>query len=261
MRAWMMLLGLVLHSAASYTATPMGEAWPFKDAHHSPAFDLPVFVIHLFRMPAFFAVAGFFAAMLIERDGVRGFIRNRARRILLPLAVFLLPTILLVSAGFLFAVWRQGIDPMAFAGERAEFGPPPLMHLWFLWYLAIYCAAAAIVARLAATREVDPHVASRLTTSWWAPLLWAIVTAALLLTMPYQVLETDPTLLPHPRALAGYGVFFLFGWLLYRGQADLHRLGRQWWRGVIPLLVFALVSPIAPLTWTLMSRHCRCTHR
>ena len=64
LRAAMMLLGLVLHSAASYTRTPLGDAWPYHDPHTNVAFDLLVFFIHLFRMPLFFVVAGFFAALL-----------------------------------------------------------------------------------------------------------------------------------------------------------------------------------------------------
>ena len=43
LRATMMLLGLVLHSAVSYTASPLGAAWPYHDPHTSPWFDLIVF--------------------------------------------------------------------------------------------------------------------------------------------------------------------------------------------------------------------------
>lgn len=32
LRAAMMLLGLVLHAAASYVVTPLERGWPFKDA-------------------------------------------------------------------------------------------------------------------------------------------------------------------------------------------------------------------------------------
>ena len=72
LRASMMLLGLVLHSSASYVVAPLHEAWPYKDAATSTMFDLAVFFIHLFRMPVFFVVAGLFAAMLMQRDGARG---------------------------------------------------------------------------------------------------------------------------------------------------------------------------------------------
>ena len=69
LRASMMLLGLVLHSAVSYIREPLPEAWPYKDPNTSTLFDLVVFFIHLFRMPVFFVAAGFFGAMLMQRDG------------------------------------------------------------------------------------------------------------------------------------------------------------------------------------------------
>src|SRR5262245_10375649 len=87
LRAAMMLLGLVLHSSTSYLVTSLGPTWPYKDPHPSGLFDPLVFIIHLFRMPTFFVVAGFLAALLMQREGVRGFLVHRARRLALPLVV------------------------------------------------------------------------------------------------------------------------------------------------------------------------------
>ena len=104
LRAAMMLLGLVLHSAASYIQAPIGAAWPYHDAQRHPFFDLLIVVIHLFRMPVFFVMAGFFAALLYDRDGPSGFMRNRARRVLLPLVTFWPFVIPLTVLGFAFAL-------------------------------------------------------------------------------------------------------------------------------------------------------------
>ena len=41
LRAVMMLLGLVLHSAISYGVIPYGEAWPYKDASTHALLDAP----------------------------------------------------------------------------------------------------------------------------------------------------------------------------------------------------------------------------
>lgn len=60
LRAAMMLLGVVLHSAASYTVNAERTPWPYQDAQTTVGFDLLVFTIHIFRMPVFFLVAGFF---------------------------------------------------------------------------------------------------------------------------------------------------------------------------------------------------------
>src|SRR5688572_10278032 len=88
LRASMMRLGLVLHSAVSYVVFPLGPAWPYKDPNTSTLFDILVFVIHLFRMPVFFVAAGFFGALLMERGGPGAFFANRVKRVLLPLALF-----------------------------------------------------------------------------------------------------------------------------------------------------------------------------
>jgi glucans biosynthesis protein C len=78
LRAAMMLLGLVLHAAISYIETPMPSLWPYSDPQRSLAFDLTVFFIHVFRMPVFFVVAGFFAAFVYHRDGAARFAATAA---------------------------------------------------------------------------------------------------------------------------------------------------------------------------------------
>jgi hypothetical protein len=81
-----MLLGLVLHSGASYVLGPITWMWPYRDPRTSLFFNLLLAFIHLFRV--FFVMAGFFAELLYHRDGPAGFVRNRVKRVLLPLVVF-----------------------------------------------------------------------------------------------------------------------------------------------------------------------------
>src|SRR5688572_20265148 len=135
LRAAMMLLGLVLHSAASYVTVPLRSAWPYQDRATSGICDLLVFSIHLFRMPVFFVVAGFFAALLYQREGSGGFLRHRIRRILLPLAVAWPLLCPLVLAGFGYALARAG-EVVPAGGLRAV-RAAGLIHLWFLYHLLI----------------------------------------------------------------------------------------------------------------------------
>ena len=234
LRASMMLLGIVLHSAASYVVSPMGEAWPFKDAQTSSVFDLMVWVIHLFRMPVFFVAAGFFAAMLMQRDGVRAFAVNRAKRVLLPLGLFWPIVLPAVAAGFIYANLRAGttLDLSA-----AESGPvlrrPLLAHLWFLWDLAIFYAAAALLAPLVSriperwSRRADSAFGAVAATIAGA-LAMSVVTAITLLPMRGPALDTSSALLPPIRVLVAYGVFFTFGWLLFRRRDILESFGARW---------------------------------
>lgn len=234
LRASMMLLGIVLHSAVSYAVVAMGEAWPYKDPQTSVVLDLMVFVIHLFRMPVFFVAAGFFAAMLMQRDGVRAFTVNRAKRVLLPLGLFWPIILPAVVAGFIYANSRAGgtLDMSA-----AESGPvlrrPLLAHLWFLWDLTIFYAAAALLAPLVSrlpeswSRRVDSAFGAVATTLAGA-LAMAVVTATTLLPMRGPGLDTSSALLPPIRVLVAYGVFFSFGWLLFRRRDILDSLATRW---------------------------------
>ena len=138
MRSVLMLLGIVLHAANPYCVS---AHWMVADGARHEAFDLLDEVIHLFRMPAFFVVAGYFAMLLLRRRTRAAFLHERLRRTLLPaaavLATFNLAQTWLLArpasaATFVHetlpAAWRSGALPG---------------HLWFLIYLALYCLALA----------------------------------------------------------------------------------------------------------------------
>ena len=238
LRAAMMLLGIVLHSAASYMAGPLGAAWPYKDAQTNGLFDLVVFFIHLFRMPVFFVAAGFFGALLMERGGVRAFVANRAKRVLLPLVLFWPIVFIAVAAGFIYATRRGGTPLDLAALETGSFlRRPMLAHLWFLWDLTILYAAAAVVVPIAsrvlgaAGGRVDA-VFARIVTTIGGVLAMSAMTAVTLLPMVAAGLDTSSALLPPVRILVAYGVFFTFGWLLYRRRDVLDALGSRWKRSM-----------------------------
>ena len=95
----MMLLGIVLHAAMNYGSTVM-EYNVIQDPSHSVLFDLLFYAIHIFRMPLFFVLAGFFMALLVEKRGIFLMLKNRYQRILLPFVVFLpILTMLIVVVG------------------------------------------------------------------------------------------------------------------------------------------------------------------
>jgi peptidoglycan/LPS O-acetylase OafA/YrhL len=230
----MMLLGIVLHSAVSYGVIPLGAAWPYKDPQTNSAFDLVVFFIHLFRMPVFFVAAGFFAALLMQRGGPRRFIGNRASRVLLPLALFWPIVYTAVAAGFTYANGRAaGAVDMSSITSGAYLARASLVHLWFLWDLTLFYAAAALIVPAAArvperwSRRIDSTF-GRLATTRTGVLAMSAVSALTLLPMAGPGLETLPVLFPPVRILVAYGVFFTFGWLLYRRRDILDRLGERW---------------------------------
>ena len=233
LRATMMLLGLVLHSAASYMQTPLGWVWPYHDASRSLAFDLLVFFIHLFRMPVFFIVAGFFAALLDARDGRHGFVRNRLRRVLLPLCIFWALTVPLGGLGFVVAAARVGAPmPWELMPQMSLLEQPILGHLWFLYDLLIFYAAAVLVVPAAdrlprGVRQRAGQWCTRLVRPT-AVLPLATITAITLLPMEVPGLETSAAVAPPLRVLAAYGVFFAFGWLLHARRDTLPAFAASW---------------------------------
>ena len=88
LRALAMLAGVVFHAALAYSPQ-VHDVWATADADGSVWVDAIAWFVHLFRMPLFFVIAGFFAALLVRRRGIAGMLRNRAARVLLPFLVFL----------------------------------------------------------------------------------------------------------------------------------------------------------------------------
>ena len=79
-----MLLGIVVHAGLSYSHMPRSRLWPFKNAQATVVADVMMTASGLFRMPVFFVLAGFFAALIYEKLGRAGLLRDRFRRIALP---------------------------------------------------------------------------------------------------------------------------------------------------------------------------------
>ena len=149
LRAIMMMLGIVLHSANTYVVADYGASWPLKDANSTGlTMDWISSFVHAFRMPIFFVVAGFFAALLFYERSYTKMIKNRINRILLPLLVFVVLLWPLVMIAFAYSNLVISGDPTPFASALAslnEFIPQRTMHLWFLYYLVLFSATSYLL--------------------------------------------------------------------------------------------------------------------
>ena len=235
LRASMMMLGLVLHTAVSYGVFDYGDAWGYKDTSTTFVADIIVIFIHVFRMPIFFVLAGFFAAMLYIRRGPLGLARNRFIRIVVPFVIGWAVLYPLVVGGFIFALVSKatvtGIplpeNPDGGAIRVLFFGNSTL-HLWFLYYLVYFYAAALLLAPL--VLKLPTGWRTGIIDSFGAivsrPLLRLVIlvpiTTLALLSMGGSI-RTPGTFVIDPLVLLAYGLYFTFGWLLY-SQRD--RLGQ-----------------------------------
>jgi peptidoglycan/LPS O-acetylase OafA/YrhL len=243
LRAAMMLLGIWMHGVQCYTQLNV-YMWPFKDAARSQVFDFTINWVHIFRMPVFFAMAGFFFALLTARRGVGGAMRNRMARILLPfvLAWAILAPVLLVTIGYIRSGgWPGGI---ALATDPKNYWKVGPLHLWFLEYLLLlYPTMLALdwmVRRLFSARMLA--TASRLfrrtlESPWRAPM--AAVAAGWPMYLMGGWLTTPGGFLPNVRILGAYLLFFAFGWLLWYERDVLVRMKYGGW---IEMIVGAAIT-------------------
>jgi fucose 4-O-acetylase-like acetyltransferase len=254
LRAVMMMLGLVLHSAISFAVTPLENAWPYKDAGTNLFFDLVVLFIHVFRMPVFFAVAGFFAAYLYYRRGVRSMMRNRFARIVVPFAVFL--PVLFVASRTCFTYSQAGGLVGGGEGAWAYLSRPSVWytgmttgHLWFLYYLIIIYAAmlfgVPILRRVwgsHSTRAI--RTVGSLIHHPLGPLACIGVTFLTLLPMSYPALDHSSSFALQPKILVAYGVFVAFGWLLYLNREEVEGFSKRAWAHFGAGIVFFLAYSV-----------------
>lgn len=140
LRAAAMLLGPVVHALVIYDQPEVYAEIAGRPAAtlEAPGAWVPLLAgwIHAWRMPLFFALAGFFAAMVIARKGPRPWALDRGMRVLGPLVLFV-------------------------ALHNLMLGGPPgqLLHLWFLYYLALFCGLAVLAAAI-------------VPGAWWRAASW-----------------------------------------------------------------------------------------
>ena len=248
-RAYALLLGVVLHSAAAFL-----EGFPIPMWLDQPSSGAAViyYTIHMFRMSAFFLIAGFFARVLVERRGVQAFIKDRAKRVAVPLFLFGPVVMIMIPVGLVLGALPHGTDFLMQLVQAPQ--PPPaateaapggalaainLAHLWFLYYLLIFYALALAIRWL--VLAVDPRgvlaaacdrVVAFVMRGVWGPVLLALPVAVYLWQLQswteWLGLPAPFSLVPNTMAMIGYGMAFGLGWLLNRQTQALLDLQKLW---------------------------------
>lgn len=115
-----------------------------------------------------------------------------------------------------------------------------LWFLWFLWWLVLgFAAVSALGARLPSIRLPASLVLSPARYLWLIPLTmipqWFMGAGG---DSPIFGPDTSAGILPIPRVLAYYAIFFGFGALYFGFDDPSGRVGKQWW---LPLAIGLLV--------------------
>lgn len=187
-RALFMLLGIPFHAALAYD--PAGH-WLVRSPEHSAFLGAFAFVVQSFRMPGFFLIAGFFAAVLLARRGRASWLRTRFVRLGVPFLtamVVLVPVQTLALAGY------------ASGGGMALFnphGPNPFDYLWFLPSLLLLCVLLAVIWKPLCKLAARPAIASRLGSPNIWPILGLLAGGWLVLMQLYPMLIGTKLIFAH----------------------------------------------------------------
>jgi len=256
LRAVAMLLGVVLHACVPYSASGLsGLIWPVHNSESSSVCEAVFWMVHTFRLPLFFFLAGFFSQQLMSRQDLAGFYRQRAIRILIPYYVGLvtiLPLNLLVwNWGWVItgrSTWTQAISPFeSFEGELQHhyFGPA---HLWFLMDLSLMTLGwVGMRWSWPVARNPAPPWRIPLGSTLWRPAVFALVSTICLWDDLSLFTGHHNSFVPHVVRLAYYGFYFLMGVELCRRPVALKSLvARPGIKLLCALPALAVVVSLAP---------------
>ena len=254
LRALAMLAGIFFHAALAWTPL-LSQLWLTADTEQSMIMGSLAWFSHLFRMPVFFLIAGFFACYLVGKRGIGGFLKNRALRILLPFILFL--PLVWASLGATIGWAMENVDnpsPMLglfiYMSQVPDAPPPPVTtsHLWFLYVLFQFGLIYAVLERTGAmTMRWTRVVKSVPFLAFALPLL--LVPSLLSVTAPTPAPEQ---FIPSAWYFGFFGVFFLLGAVIYRNQEVLAKI-RPWapWLAIISIILYAVFYSTLPKDVTL----------
>jgi len=227
-----MLLGIPYHSALAFQA----GGWIVVTHRHSGVLDYVAEAIHLFRMPAFFVVAGYFAALSLIRYPPAAWFRARLTRLGIPFLASLITIIPILNIGCELSNFAPAEAVESWRHLSLTSGGYWVRHLWFIIVLLYLCGATALAAQLwprlrTATlpARIDRWTARRplaaLLLIGVAVGLFEAVTielfyaAHLNTTLPQEILRLDD--------LLGALPWFVLGLALQRGPHALAAIGTR----------------------------------
>ena len=244
LRALIMIAGIFYHASHAYN-TQTNPLWISSDIVQSQVLVILFEFMHIWRMPIFFVVAGFFTAFLIQRLGIRNMLKNRLFRVGIPLLVF---WPLLMIAFYLCILWavdnvenKSTMLQLLTNRQKMPDGPLHLLslaHLWFLYYLMIFYAITCAFKKLPLsnikTFIINIH-----------PVLAIILLPVLLVPgLSLTVIHIRPThsFIPEIWAILFFGMFFAYGYILFSSPRLLDYFQRTW-----PILLISALIIFIPI--------------
>lgn len=217
LRSIALLLGVLFHAVLAY-GPYFNNLWFSADPSKHVIFDYIAMWSHLFRMPLFFLIAGFCAALLIDKRGRTSFIKNRLKRLLLPFVIFFpLSIMLILHAMNWSAAFVDPIPPLFNVFKAVKEPVISTMHLWFLWNLMQFCVLYWLITRWQCLTDTLLAIIVR---PWF---LCVCLPVLVTIAMFYQMVPfpAPDKLYPQPWAYGLYGTLFLIGTAFYHHHHKL----------------------------------------
>ena len=218
-RGTLLLLGVLFHASVF--------VYLYQKPESLGEFLLVVFTyqfLHVFRMPAFFVIAGFFAAYLLQSRGPKKFLFNRLQRIALPLVIFWIPLVF-ANSWTSQGSWLTGRN--TFDVFPIDFG-----HLWFLYFLTLF---VLIIWGLSSHLE-------RLLSRSISPAVVITLLVAVIPVIP-GVFDKEGTLATSTRIIPDPGLLLLFFLTFFSGVIAYFQ--RDLWLGFLRKRAVLLTSLFA----------------
>ena len=216
LRGFAMILGVVLHASMFYVegiGSSLGYEMTGKVPPTSSIIGGLFFFIHVWRMPFFFLLAGFFTRLMIKKRGIRKLLSNRFIRIFIPLII--------------------GMTIYNFL-EFDKLTSGNMHHLWFLRDLFLMYLIASLISYINRKTGFLTQLLSQIDGLFSSPknLLWLTV---IIFPMSFSgrifgVFNNIQTIifLP-PGAFFSFGLLFFFiGWFIHRNPYLLSALSKYW---------------------------------
>ena len=216
LRGFAMILGVVLHACMFYVegiGSSLGYEMTGKVPPTSWLIGNLFFFIHVWRMPFFFLLAGFFTRLMIKKRGIRKLLKNRFIRIFIPLIIGMVIYNVL------------GFDKLTSGNMH---------HLWFLRDLFLMYLIASLISYINRKTGFLTQLLSQIDGLFSSPkkILWLTV---LILPMSFGgkifgIFNNILTIifLP-PGPFFSFGLLFFFiGWFIHRNPQLLTALSKYW---------------------------------
>ncbi|WP_018983096.1 acyltransferase family protein [Salinimonas chungwhensis] len=214
MRGILMILGIVIHSAQIYSPEAVLRV---VNPDTSILMKYLVDSIHLFRMPAFFVVSGFFCYLTLEKYGVAKFFKVRLSRIAIPLVTCIFTLNVAMFYVLTATGWRDMSLTEFFVSGRY------INHLWFLVDLIYFFVITALLHHVGIVQKIT-NVITSLPVFKKIPL-WSLIFVLPFLTLGIMFLNKVgiPIYVQKYGVFAPYSILYNFVFFIFGYAMSMHR--------------------------------------